>query len=77
LARLMIRCPATQSLLYTGATMDETLFERPMSLTGRHITSCAHCHSVHRWGKTDVILEREPPTQEATLLPALRCDSRG
>jgi hypothetical protein len=59
----MIRCPVTQQLLSTGVTMDEALFNSPMNIMGRYIMSCAHCQSVHRWGKEDVVLEPSHPAQ--------------
>lgn len=63
MAQLMIRCPVTDQLLPTGFNTDGVLWKSSMYTMGRHITSCAHYKSVHRWNTDDVILEPDPFTR--------------
>jgi hypothetical protein len=59
--RILIKCPNTGKLIYTGFAMDLDTFEAS-PVEEMDPIECPACHKTHRWKKQDVILERETPT---------------
>ncbi|MDQ6770551.1 MAG: hypothetical protein M3Z54_11260 [Gemmatimonadota bacterium] len=56
--RIMIKCPKTGKMIYTGFAMDaETFAISPIE--DQDPIQCPECHQLHRWKKRDAILERE------------------
>jgi hypothetical protein len=60
--RILIKCPNTGKLIYTGFAMDLDTFEAS-PVEEMDPIECPACHKTHRWKKQDVILERETPTK--------------
>lgn len=63
--RIMIKCPKTGKLVYTGFAMDAATFEM-LPIEEQDPIQCPACRGMHRWKKRDAILEREtvPPPSE-------------
>ena len=59
--RILIKCPTTGKLIYTGFAMDMETFEAS-PIEEMDPVECPACHKMHRWRKRDAILERETPT---------------
>ena len=59
--RILIKCPNTGKLIYTGFAMDWETFEAS-PVEEMDPVECPACHQLHRWHKSDAILERETPT---------------
>jgi hypothetical protein len=59
--RILIKCPTTGKLIYTGFAMDIQTFEAS-PIEEMDPVECPACHQTHRWRKRDAILERETPT---------------
>lgn len=59
--RILIKCPNTGKLIYTGFAMDMDTFEAS-PIEEMDPVECPACHQMHRWKKRDAILERETPT---------------
>jgi hypothetical protein len=62
LNRILIKCPNTGKLIYTGFAMDLDTFEAS-PIEEMDPIECPACHKTHQWQKRDVILERETPTK--------------
>jgi hypothetical protein len=60
--RILIKCPTTGKLIYTGFAMDTQTFEAS-PIEEMDPVECPACHQMHRWRKRDAILERETPTE--------------
>lgn len=60
--RIMIKCPKTGKLVYSGFAMDAQTFEM-LPIEDQDPIKCEACGQMHRWKKRDAILEREssPP----------------
>jgi hypothetical protein len=56
LKSLLVRCPSTSRLTDTGQTVEEERW--PKAKVKKQKFTCAHCGSVHRWTKSDVVLGR-------------------
>ena len=56
LKSLLVRCPSTAKLTYTGQTVEEK--EWPSTKMKPQKFTCAHCGGVHSWTKSDVVLGR-------------------
>ena len=63
--RILIKCPRTGQLVYTGFAMDAQTFEL-LPIEEQDPIQCPACHQMHRWKKRDAILEREstPPPSD-------------
>lgn len=62
--RILIKCPKTGKLIYTGFAMDAATFES-LPIDEQDPIQCPACHGMHRWKKRDAIIEREssaPPS---------------
>ena len=60
--RIVIRCPTTGKLIYTGFAMDpETFAASPVEEMDP--IECPACHQMHRWAKKDALFEREDPKE--------------
>jgi hypothetical protein len=55
--RLMVRCPATNDVSFTGLIMDEESFSRCDFLTDRAPQVCPFCDDVHSYKSADFFLE--------------------
>jgi hypothetical protein len=53
--RLMIECPDTHKLIYTGQNFNWETFES--AKLGESSLPCAECGKVHRWTRMDAILD--------------------
>lgn len=62
--RILIKCPNTGKLIYTGFAMDMDTFESS-PIEEMDPVECPACHKMHRWNKSDAILESERPTRRA------------
>ena len=58
--RVMLRCPASMKLIYTGISMDEASYKNPRERMENHTTGCPDCGAFHVWSKEDTELERAP-----------------
>jgi hypothetical protein len=58
--RILIKCPNSGKLIYTGFSMDIDTFEAS-PIDEMDPIECPACHKSHRWSKHDAILERETP----------------
>jgi hypothetical protein len=58
--RILIKCPNTGKLIYTGFSMDIDTFEAS-PIEEMDPIECPACRKSHRWAKRDAILERETP----------------
>jgi len=56
--RIMIKCPKTGKLVYTGFAMDAQTFEM-LPIEDQDPIQCPACREMHRWKKRDAIIERE------------------
>jgi hypothetical protein len=62
--RIVIKCPITGKLVYTGFAMDpETFNASPVEEMDP--IECPACHQMHRWTKKDALFEREDPKERA------------
>ncbi len=52
--RVMIECPETRKLVYTGLNLDWFAFESTQ--LGENALRCPSCGGVHAWDKKDVQL---------------------
>ncbi|HXL85633.1 MAG TPA: hypothetical protein VN927_00385 [Gemmatimonadaceae bacterium] len=59
--RILIKCPKTGKLVYTGFAMDAATFEM-LPIEDQDPIQCPACHQMHRWKKRDAIFERESTT---------------
>ena len=57
MARVMIACPSTKQLLYTGASTDRASFNDPGAALGSGSTYCPQCRQPHVWDGKDAVLE--------------------
>ncbi|MGH7651157.1 MAG: hypothetical protein ACREMS_04880 [Gemmatimonadaceae bacterium] len=60
--RILIKCPNTGKLIYTGFAMDIETFESS-PIEEMDPIECPACRKTHHWKKSDAILERETPTK--------------
>ncbi len=58
--RIVIKCPNTGTLVYTGFAMDRDTFEA-IPIEQMDPIECPACHRMHRWTKKDALFEREDP----------------
>jgi hypothetical protein len=63
--RVLIKCPTTGKLIYTGYALDAASFAA-LPIEEMDPIECPACHQTHRWQKRDAILERELPTDRST-----------
>jgi hypothetical protein len=57
--RIVIKCPTTGKMIYTGFSMDPQTFEAsPIEEMDPII--CPACHQTHKWSKKDARFERDP-----------------
>ena len=63
--RIMIKCPKTGKLVYTGFAMDAQTFEM-LPIEDQEPIQCPACRQMHRWRKRDAIIERDssPPPSD-------------
>ncbi len=57
MARLMVRCPSTSGVSFTGLVMDEASFLRCDFLFDRTPQVCPFCAEVHSYRSADFFLE--------------------
>ena len=55
MARVMIECPKTGRMIYTGLNLSWTTFETYE--IGESCIKCAHCGEVHEWTRSDAMLD--------------------
>jgi hypothetical protein len=60
LNRIVIKCPNTGKMIYTGYSMDPKTFGA-IPIEQMDPIECPACHRMHRWGKQDALFEREGP----------------
>jgi hypothetical protein len=60
LNRIVIKCPNTGKLIYTGFAMDPQTFGA-LPIEEMDPLECPACHKIHRWQKKDALFEREDP----------------
>jgi hypothetical protein len=60
LNRIMIKCPKTGKLVYTGFAMDAQTFDA-LPIEDQDPIQCPACNQMHRWKKRDAIFERTTP----------------
>ena len=58
--RIVIKCPTTGKLIYTGFAMDPHSFAA-LPVEEMDPIECPACHQLHRWQKKDALFEREDP----------------
>jgi hypothetical protein len=63
LNRIVIKCPSTGTLVYTGFAMDQETFAT-IPIEQMDPIECPACHRMHRWTKKDALFEREDPKQK-------------
>jgi hypothetical protein len=57
--RIVIKCPATGKMIYTGYAMDPAIFDAS-PIEEMDPIECPACHQTHRWTKKDARFERDP-----------------
>ena len=57
--RILIKCPTTGKMIYTGFSMDPQTFEAS-PIEEMDPVECPACHQTHRWSKRDARFERDP-----------------
>ena len=57
--RILIKCPTTGKMIYTGFSMDPETFEAS-PIEEMYPIECPACHQTHRWTKRDARFERDP-----------------
>ncbi|MFL5583572.1 MAG: hypothetical protein ACJ78K_01800, partial [Gemmatimonadaceae bacterium] len=57
--RILIKCPNTGKMIYTGYSMDPQTFEAS-PIEEMDPIECPACHQTHRWTKRDARFERDP-----------------
>ena len=57
--RILIKCPNTGKMIYTGYSMDPQTFDLS-PIEEMDPVECPACHQVHRWSKRDARFERDP-----------------
>ena len=55
--RIVIKCPNTGKLIYTGFAMDQATFSM-LPIEEMDPIECPACHQQHRWQKKDALFER-------------------
>jgi endogenous inhibitor of DNA gyrase (YacG/DUF329 family) len=58
LNRIVIKCPTTGKLVYTGFAMDPITFAA-LPVEDMDPIKCPACNQLHRWKKKDALFERE------------------
>lgn len=61
--QIVIKCPTTGTLVYTGFAMDPQTF-LALPVEDMDPIECPACHKMHRWTKKDALFEREDPKAE-------------
>ena len=59
LNRILIKCPNTGKMIYTGYSMDPQTFELS-PIEEMDPVECPACHQTHRWTKRQALFERDP-----------------
>ena len=57
--RILIKCPTTGKMIYTGFSMDPQTFEAS-PIEEMDPVQCPACRQLHRWTKKDARFERDP-----------------
>ena len=57
--RILIKCPNTGKMIYTGYSMDPQIFELS-PIEEMDPIQCPACHETHRWTKKQALFERDP-----------------
>lgn len=57
--RILIKCPNTGKMVYTGYSMDPQTFELS-PIEEMDPVECPACHQTHRWTKRQALFERDP-----------------
>lgn len=57
--RILIKCPNTGKMIFTGYSMDPQTFEAA-PIEEMDPIECPACHQMHRWTKKDARFERDP-----------------
>ena len=60
--RIVIKCPTTGKMIYTGYSMDPVTFGA-IPIEQMDPIECPACHRMHRWGKEDALFERNTPKE--------------
>jgi hypothetical protein len=55
MVRIMIRCPETNQVLFTGQLSDSEAVKQVVR--GKHGTGCPHCGELHMWNAADAWTE--------------------
>jgi hypothetical protein len=70
MARIMIACPSTKQLLYTGASSEHASFDDPRTVHRSGSTYCPHCRQPHSWAGEETVLEAgDQPHASTAALP--------
>jgi hypothetical protein len=56
MAKVMIKCPNTGKLVFTGVLGDKTLLER-IQIQQNKMARCSACGKEHTWSKGDAVLQ--------------------
>ena len=57
--RILIKCPNTGKMIYTGYSMDPQTFELS-PIEEMDPVQCPACHQTHSWTKKQALFERDP-----------------
>ena len=57
--RILIKCPTTGKMIYTGFSMDPQTFEAS-PIEEMDPVECPACRQLHHWAKKDARFERDP-----------------
>ncbi len=60
--RIVIKCPNTGKMIYTGYSMDPQTFGM-IPIEQMDPVECPACHKMHGWTKKDALFEREDPKE--------------
>jgi endogenous inhibitor of DNA gyrase (YacG/DUF329 family) len=63
--RIVIKCPTTGKMIYTGYSMDQETFTA-IPIEQMDPIECPACRRMHRWSKKDALFEREDPKKTPT-----------
>lgn len=65
LNRIVIKCPNTGKMIYTGYSMDPLTFGA-IPIEQMDPIECPACHKMHRWGKEDALFERDQDPKKSS-----------
>ncbi len=56
MAKVMIKCPDTKKLVFTGVVGDKVFLER-LQIKQNRMARCSACGKEHAWTKEDAVLQ--------------------